>query len=74
MKKTSATKKRPSSRNEMRKEYRFDYSRSKPNRFAGKIAKDAVAVVLEPDVAAKFSSSKAVNTLLRSVLAAMPRP
>lgn len=58
----------------MRKEYRFDYRRAKPNRFAGKIAKDAVAVVLEPDVAAKFSSSKAVNTLLRSVLAAMPRP
>jgi hypothetical protein len=56
----------------MPKEYRFDYSRAKPNRFAGKIAKDSVAVVLEPDVAARFKSSKAVNAILRSVLSAMP--
>ena len=56
----------------MRKQYRFDYSRAKPNRFAEKIAKDAVVVVLEPDVAAKFKSSEAVNSLLRSVLSAMP--
>lgn len=56
----------------MPKEYRFDYSRARPNRFAGKITKDSVAVVLEPDVAARFKSSKAVNTLLRSVLSAMP--
>jgi hypothetical protein len=39
----------------MRKEYRFDYGRAKPNRFAGKISRDAVAVVLEPDVAAGIS-------------------
>jgi hypothetical protein len=36
------------------------------------IAKDPVAVVLEPDVAARFKSSKAVNALLRSVLFALP--
>ena len=56
----------------MPREYRFDYSRAKRNRFAGQIAKDSVAVVLEPDVAARFKSSKAVNALLRSVLSAMP--
>jgi translation elongation factor EF-4 len=58
----------------MRKEYRFDYSRAKPNRFAEKMSKDVVGVVLEPDVAAVFKSSKAVNALLRSVIAAMPEP
>jgi len=52
----------------MRKEYRFDYSRAKPNRFAAKIGSGSFAVILEPDVAAKFKSSKAVNTALRAIL------
>jgi len=56
----------------MRKEYRFDYSQAKPNRFAGKFANDSVAVILEPDVAARFKSSKTVNAALRSLLSAMP--
>ena len=56
----------------MRKEYRFDYSLAKPNRFAEKMSEGVVAVVLEPDVAAIFKSSEAVNDLLRSVIAAMP--
>ncbi len=57
----------------MREEYRFDYRRAKANRFAGKMAGGAVAVVLEPDVAAVFSSSEDVNSFLRSVIVAMPR-
>jgi hypothetical protein len=56
----------------MRKEYRFDYRRAKPNRFAEKMSDGAVVVILEPDVAAVFKSSEAVNALLRSVIAAMP--
>ena len=56
----------------MRKEYRFNYSRAKPNRFAGKFASDSVAVILEPDVAVKFKSSKTVNAALRSSLSATP--
>ncbi len=55
----------------MRREYRFDYSRARRNRFADEMSKGSVAVVLEPDVAAVFHSSGAVNTLLRSVIAAM---
>jgi hypothetical protein len=55
----------------MRKEYRFDYRRAKPNRFAEKMSEGVVVVVLEPDVAAVFKSSEAVNALLRSVIAAM---
>jgi hypothetical protein len=36
------------------------------------MGKDAVAVVLEPDVAQVFGSSKSVNRLLRSVIEAVP--
>ena len=74
MKKTSARKKHQTPRDPMRKEYRFDYSRAKPNRFANTMSEGVVTVVLEPDVAAIFRSSEAVNALLRSVIAAMPEP
>ena len=73
MKKMSSRKKHQTARDTMRKEYRFDYRRAKPNRFAEKMSEDVVAVVLDPDVAGIFNSSKAVNALLRSVIAAMPK-
>lgn len=57
---------------DLRPEYRFDYSRAKPNRFASKFKAGSVAVVLDPDVASVFHSSEAVNALLRSVIAALP--
>lgn len=71
MKKTLVRKKKPIKEETMRGEYRFDYSRSNPNRFAEKMTADAVAVVLEPDVAAVFRSSEDVNALLRSIISAM---
>jgi hypothetical protein len=74
MRKTPVSKKRETVRDPMRKEYRFDYRHAKPNRFAKKMSKSVVAVVLEPDVAAVFKSSEAVNALLRSVIAALPAP
>jgi hypothetical protein len=58
---------------DLRREYRFDYRRAKPNRFAAQFATGSVAVVLDPDVASVFRTSDSVNALLRSVLAAMPR-
>jgi hypothetical protein len=58
---------------DLRREYRFDYRRAKPNRFAAQFATGSVAVVLDPDVASVFQTSDSVNALLRSVLAAMPR-
>ncbi len=57
---------------ELSAEYRFDYSIASPNRFAEHMSADAVAVVLDPDVAAVFRSSEAVNQLLRSVISALP--
>ena len=57
----------------MREEYRFDYSKAKPNRFAAQMSAGVIAVVLDPDVAAVFQSSEAVNSLLRSVISSMPK-
>ena len=59
-------------RGEMRREYRFDYKKARPNRFAGRFKAGAVAVLLDPDVASVFGSSNTVNKLLRSLIAAMP--
>jgi hypothetical protein len=71
MKKTSVRKKKPVKQEALREEYQFDYSRSKPNRFAKRMSAESVAVILEPDVAAVFSSSEDVNALLRSIISAM---
>jgi hypothetical protein len=71
MKKTSS-RRRPK-RDEMRKEYRFDYRKSRPNRFAALMKGRTVAVVLDSDVAAVFRSSESVNSLLRSVITALPK-
>lgn len=61
-----------SSVDELRPHYDFDYSAAKPNRFASRYKEGAVAVVLEPDVAAVFRTSDAVNNFLRSAISAMP--
>ncbi len=58
---------------DLRPEYVFDYSKAKANPYAARLKGRTVAVVLEPDVAAAFPSSKAVNTQLRAVVAAVPR-
>lgn len=66
---------KPSSKSrpdELRAEYPLDFGKSRPNRFASRMGKDAVAVVLEPDVAQVFGSSQSVNRLLRSVIEAVP--
>ena len=72
MKKTSVREKGKIKRANMKAQYRFDYSKAKPNRFAAKMSGCAVAVVLDPDVALVFKSSEAVNAFLRSVICAMP--
>lgn len=71
MKKPSS--RREPKREEMRREYRLDYSKSRPNRFAPLMKKNTVAVVLDPDVASVFRSPESVNSLLRSVITALPK-
>jgi hypothetical protein len=73
MKNTSQARTKTKKGTGLQAEYRFDYTKSKPNRFAARIAPGAVAVMLDPDVARVFKSAKAVNGVLRAVAAAMPR-
>ena len=70
MKKTSGPRSRPV---DMRKEYRFDYRKARPNRFRALMKGSTVAVVLDPDVASVFHTSEAVNSLLRSVISALSK-
>ncbi len=73
MKNTLQARTKTKRANGLRAEYRFDYAKSKPNRFATRIARGAVEVMLDPDVARVFKSAEAVNGVLRAVVAAMPR-
>ncbi len=50
---------------ELNEHYDFDYSKAKPNRFAARLAQEQLMVVLDPDVAAIFPTSEAVNEALR---------
>jgi hypothetical protein len=72
MKKHVRRKRHRAAADEMQAEYRFDYSKAKPNLFASRMEKGAVAVILDPDVASVFHSSEEVNTFLRSVIATLP--
>ena len=54
-------------------EYRFDYSKARPNRFAGQPRVQPVVVVLAPDVAQVFKDGESVNAVLRSIVKALPR-
>jgi len=56
----------------LRAEYRFDYSKLKPNRFAQRTQPGSVAILLDPDVARVFKSAESVNTVLRALMATMP--
>ena len=53
--------------------YRFDYSKSKPNRFAGHLGRNTVVVPLDPDVAVYFRDPKQLNTFLRAAIKAFKR-
>ena len=72
MKNTPSRSRKTPLANGLRAQYEFDYARSRRNRFASKLGPQTVAIVLEPDVAQVFDSSRAVNKFLRSVIAATP--
>ena len=48
----------------MRREYRFDYRKSRQNRFAPLLKGRTVVVVLDPDVASVFQSPELGQFLL----------
>ena len=53
-------------------EYRFDYSKAKPNRFAEAFEENQIMIALDPDVAAIFSTPESVNRVLRALITTMP--
>jgi hypothetical protein len=66
---------------DLRPEYDFDYSKSRPNPYAARLratarhsTNDVVLVSLEPDVAKAFPSAKAVNGALRAAMKKAKRP
>jgi len=73
MKKASKTKSRAKHSVEMESEYDFDYSKAKPNRFAGRVAKDRTVVLLDPEVSKIFTDSESVNTALRTLIGTLPK-
>ena len=72
MKKTS-TEARINKSEDIAPEYRFDYNKAQPNRFAGRISKERVVVLLDPEVSEVFTTPESVNTVLRALITAMPQ-
>lgn len=65
-------KRKPVDRDEMRAEYDIDYSKAVRGKYYARIRKEGSNVVLlDPDVAAAFPTSKAVNDVLRTLLGIM---
>ncbi len=73
MKKTQTANQRKVS-DEMRREYRLDYNKSKPNRFAASATQGRTVVVLDPDIAEVFTTPESVNNVLRALITTMPQP
>ena len=73
MKKIPTAKSNPAESTEMLPEYNIDYSKARPNRFAGKISKDRLVVVLDPEVSQVFTTPESVNSVLRALVTALPK-
>ena len=65
--------KRRSEQDDMQPEYDFDYTKAKPNRFAGQLATDRLVVLPDPEVSKVFTDSESVNAALRALITALPK-
>ncbi len=72
MKKTNSATRTKGLPEGLRREYRFDYRKARPNRFASRFKAGSRLVLLDPDVAQVFTTPESVNTILRALLATMP--
>ena len=72
MKKTSTPESAQAVSDDLLPEYDLDYSKGRPNRYAGKIEKSQVVVMLEPDIAEVFTTPESVNAVLRALISTMP--
>ena len=53
-------------------EYRLDYRKAKPNRFAERMKTEPLVVLIEPDLAKVFTTPEQVNKALRALISAIP--
>jgi hypothetical protein len=72
MKKTSTLRPEIAIDDDLLPEYDLDYSKGRPNRYAGQIDKSQVVVMLEPDIAEVFTTPESVNAVLRALISTMP--
>jgi hypothetical protein len=72
MKKTRTAKTPRQDDEDLLPEYRFDYSKARPNRFAARIQQGSRVVVIDPDVAEVFDNPESVNAVLRALIETMP--
>lgn len=72
MKKAQTNNGAPIEDDDLLPEYRLDYSKAKPNRFAPHQPDGSLIVVLEPDIARVFTTPDAVKKVLRALIATMP--
>jgi hypothetical protein len=73
MKKTKTSDRAALTGDDLRSEYQFDYRKARPNRFADRVVREQLMVTLDPDVARVFTTAESVNSVLRALIAAMPR-
>ncbi len=69
MRRTPRTRRKVGAKDELAREYRFDYGKSRANRFARRVPRDPVVVVLDSDVAKVFRDPERVNAFLRAAIA-----
>ena len=67
-------KKARTNHDDLRPEYkRSDFGRLERGKYYNRVKANTNVVVLDPDVASVFRSPEAVNSLLRSVIRALPK-
>jgi hypothetical protein len=54
-------------------EYHFDYRKARPNRFIERIDKSRRVIILDSDVSKIFENSESVNSVLRALIASLPK-
>jgi hypothetical protein len=70
MKKARSSKTPQKTDDDLLPEYRFDYRKARPNRFA---KRPGLEVTLDPDVADVFTTPESVNAVLRALIETMPK-
>ena len=73
MKKAPTNKRRQRTGEDMQAEYQFDYKQARLNRFAGRIDRQQLVVMLDKDVSEVFTTPESVNTALRALISAIPK-